>query len=181
MILFLMADNDDDREYMERLYSKYYGFMMSTALKYVKEKFDAQDIVNSSVFRIYRNIDRIRELGESREMVCMLYIIKSESLDYIRKNNRISTHEIYSYDGILQEDITESAENKYFEQNNVKYDKLYTYVEKLCGRDRDLLMYKYFLEYSDKEIGNVMGIPYRNVGTYITRAKRKLLNYMQEP
>lgn len=48
-------------------------------------------------------------------------------------------------------------------------------LDTLCERDRQLLIYKYYLGYTGKEIAQLMGIPVRHIHVYLSRARRRAL------
>ena len=181
MILTLtFIEDESDKEFIANLYEKYYSQLLWTAYGFVKDYQIAEDIVNTSTFKIYENISKIREIGCCKEVTYLVYIIRSISIDYLRKNQIRLKTDIMDDEVCLS--IAHEKARPIDEQciNKIESENLAHYMKKLSEIDKKLIVLRYFMDKTDKEIGDELGIKWRNVGTYMNRAKTRLVKLMKE-
>ena len=173
-LTILTIDDDDDRAFMTRLYMKYSGLMYSVAYFYLENHHDAQDVVNDVVVRL---IDKIPLLREKNSCVLRSYIvsaIRRTSINALRRRNRklIMTR---FFDDEAMEDIPD--EHIAVEADAIAHathDEIAAVLDKLPKKESNLLRWKYFEEYSDKEIAELIGISKDSVRAYLTKARRHM-------
>ncbi|MCX7729184.1 MAG: sigma-70 family RNA polymerase sigma factor [Bacteroidia bacterium] len=106
---------------------------------------------------------------------------------------RIMQNEIASY---IRKSATREKHEKFVGQLIPKYDEIHTsysmsptedaklnhlkkYLPKLRQNDQLLLQYRFFNDYSYKEISKIMGLSENNLRTRMTRLLKKIQNYIE--
>lgn len=64
--------------------------------------------------------------------------------------------------------------------DNYKYPHIEQAMKQLSNREQLLLYYKYFMEYSGREISRLMNIKYPAVFTYLARARHHFIKCYEE-
>ena len=81
-------ENDDDRNFMERLYREYVHRMYSIAWKYGATQNNADDIVSESVKSLIDNISKLRSKDKQKLYAYIFSVVKNKTLDFYRKARR---------------------------------------------------------------------------------------------
>ena len=130
-----------------------------------------EDIVQDAIERALLKLARFDE-SKGTFNAWVARIAKNVFIDYTRKNGKyvFINHEFTN----LVED-----ENEYFAIEEREIAVLFA-VEKLKERDKNLIKMRHFDNLSFEEIGNITGIPEKNVPVYIMRARKELKKYIIE-
>lgn len=155
----------------EFIYKQYYGYLMAVVLRYIKDAHDAEELVNESFIRVFKNMGRFKMDGE---------IITLEKL-FLGWISRITAN--LSIDHLrAKKQITLIEDNSQFESfllpkkptDNLEVEDILGLLERLPEIQR-LIFNLYEVDgYSHEEIGIKLGIPQSTSRTYLTRAKKKL-------
>ena len=130
-----------------------------------------EDIVQDAIERALLKLARFDE-SKGTFNAWIAKIAKNVFIDFTRRNGKyvFINHEFTN----LVED-----ENEYFAIEEREVAVLLA-VEKLKERDKNLIKMRHFENLSFEEIGNITGIPEKNVPVYIMRARKELKNYIIE-
>lgn len=172
----------EEKKYLEDWYKQYYQYMYNRAYSMLKDEHMAKDVVNDAFIRVMNHVERVKSLSLTSRAYYFKCTVSNVAIDYQRKRKMEQTFaETYgdSYMrnisigrlSILPEMILESEET---------IDTIRKFMEHLEERDQMLVFYKYMLEYSNKEIAELMDIPLDQVTTYIGRAKKRLIKMLNE-
>ncbi|MEO5564211.1 MAG: sigma-70 family RNA polymerase sigma factor [Chitinophagaceae bacterium] len=84
----------DDRKAQELLYRSYYRVMMNLCLRYTKNEADAMEVLNSGLYKVYKNIGRY-DKGKATLYTWIRTIIINTCLDFIKaKSGRETWREL---------------------------------------------------------------------------------------
>lgn len=179
MIAAILAIEDDDqRRLVEQWYRKYYKIMRKKAYDIVQDLDVANDMVNEAFIKIINNFEKISTLNCSEMLCYFVGTIRSVSIDYIRKQKagpEITKEDFEELmeDNLLRENFVKSPEEIFI--NNESIEIIAKALEKLNEREAMLLVKKYYLGSSNKEIEKSLGIKEEYVHVYVKRAYIKLL------
>jgi RNA polymerase sigma-70 factor (ECF subfamily) len=73
----------NDRAAQEQLYRKYYGKMMGTCMRYLRNEDDAREVLNTGFLKVFQNLDKFENSGSFDGWVYL--IIRNAIIDQIRK------------------------------------------------------------------------------------------------
>jgi RNA polymerase sigma-70 factor (ECF subfamily) len=149
--------------------------MFSTAMGIVKDKAQAEDIVQFAFIRIIKHIEKLSNLPDGEVRGYIVLIIKHLSFDNLRKRKQEKVVSIESVDCSREGDTTEEAAIAKVELGRVK--------ESLRSMDDKYslpLILKYSLGFSHSEIADMLGISVENVKVRCHRGKRILMDAVRK-
>ena len=152
------------REAMHRLYTRYVGFAMAAALRYVPDHDEVQDVVQDSFIKVFSSIARFQYRGEGSLKAWLLRIVANEAINSVRQKNRFS----------MIDEIPDDVENEEPEVERVPPDVLTRMIGELPDGYRLVLNMFVFEELSHKEIGEKLGIKEVTSASQYLRAKKLL-------
>ena len=136
-----------------------------TAFAYVKNKEDALDIIQDTVYKAYISINTLKEPKYFNTWLTRILINNAISL--MKKKNNV----VYLKEEVLNNiPVTE----KNMEE---KLDLLYS-IDKLEEKLKRVIILKYFNDLTIKEVAMVLEIPEGTVKTYLNKGLSKLRTYM---
>lgn len=140
--------------------------MYKVAYCYVKNEAMALDVVSEATFKAYRDIKKLKD--DKYFNTWLIKIVVNESIDLIRKQNRIIHLEDYNKEiGIeTQENIEEKTD-------------LYTALDKLKKDEKEILVLKYFADLTFTDISKVMNKPESSIKTRHYRALEKVKSILE--
>lgn len=137
---------DRNEKNLEKLYIKYKDLIYSIAYSFLKNKEDAEDIVQNIFLKLQKlNKDR---LPKSNEFTWLYAVVKNESINLLKKNCKIIDYEdidIPNSINIINEVIS-----------NSEYRLFMSYLKPL---DKKILELKIISGFSFKEISEILNMP----------------------
>lgn len=101
----------EDPRAQSMLYKMYKSLMLAAAMKYVRNKYDADDVIQEALISIFKCIKDFR--GE-RELKSWIYTItQNKAINYLNREKRESLYHIAIEDFIPYEKDGSSFEDKY--------------------------------------------------------------------
>ncbi|ACU02280.1 RNA polymerase sigma factor [Pedobacter heparinus] len=161
----------NDNKSKEMVYKSFYGYLMGVTLRYVEDRNDAEELVNDSFIKIFKNISQFSapKYNDQMQKAFKGWIAKISSrtaIDFLRGKRTF----LYVDDMTeLQQPITElNAVSQLNVQDMMKM------LNKLPETHK-LVFNMYEIEgFSHEEISKMMNIPESSCRVYLTRAKNKL-------
>jgi len=150
-----------DKEAYQIIVTKYKRAAYYVALGFVRNSQDALDISQEAFIRAFY---KIKKYDPSKAFYPWFYtLLKNLCLDHLRR--RSSTRDIPIENIYVFEDTHKNLELR---------DELWRGIEKLSFDQREVLILRYFHEYSYKEIAQVIQRPIGTVMSSLYYAKEKL-------
>lgn len=169
--LFLSLSPEDEDLLLD-IYQNKYPILFSAAFRIVKDKNTADDMVQDAVVKLMKDIPKLRTFSKDHRIAYSVLTVQHLSISYLRKYKRrlYNTFDWMDKVFLTPAEIVEKDEDK---------ASVHSMLNQLKPRDRLLLVYKYFMEYNNKEIGRLLNIKSRYVSTYIKRAREAAFEVMQ--
>ena len=146
---------------------------MRLAYRLTHDADEANDIAQDSFMRAYR---RIGDFRPDRPFARWLFVIaRNASLDAIRRRRRAAALTPSDLDAAVElgpEDLV---------LRNDEATRVHAALESLPSKYRDVLELYYLSGLRYREIALALAIPIGTVKTYISRAKRRLRDELQDP
>lgn len=185
-MLFLLLINeleDRERECAERIYLDYGERIYMIALRITKNKHDAEDVLDSVMINIMRNIERfISAEREDIEAQITIYTRNEAINAYRRKKRRIEKEVPYTDcdEDVLggSGDVGPDAERIVITEETVQTVRKYLALLPAEYEEALRLVYRY--GYSQTEAAKILHITENNLRIRIYRAKQKLLSISGE-
>ena len=137
----------NDKQSYEELYKKYYNLVYNISFSILKNKENAEDIVQNVFIKI-GNLNQ-EKLPSNYEASWLYTVTKNECISFIRK-----TREVLAIDENLKDNQNEEEIEKIIQNNS--YEKL---VENLEQIEKQIIFLKIEAGYSFKEISRLLNMP----------------------
>lgn len=178
MLLFLMNIEDaESRDLLEQIYRTYHKEMYYIANNILNNSHDAADVVQTSIIKLIPYIDKINDAKCNKTKYLIVTIVKNTAIDLYRKKNNHPLLELETAEDI-PDSISESMEDIVIRLGDAQM--LAEKLAKLSPEYADILTLKYYFEFKDKEIAEILKISHVNVRVRLSRAKTHLRNLMHE-
>ncbi len=162
-------------KFQELLYKKFFGYALSVALIYNRQRRDALEVVDDSFVKVF---SKIGKYDASKPFQGWLRrIVINTSIDHLRKNKK--NHLFVEPEHYPVQDETPNAISLLATQDILKILNLLPHYHKT-------VFCLFEIEgYSHEEIAEQLGIPVSSSRVYLTRAKKQLrelfpVKYLQE-
>lgn len=138
------------------------------AFSYTKNEESALDIVQESITKALKNIDKLRE--EEYVKTWFYRILINECLQYIKKNKRIITYE------------SQEIENKIEWNDDISINgiDMYKYIQKLNKKLRTVIILRYFEDMKIEEIAKITKTNINTVKSRLYKALEILKNSIED-
>ena len=178
MLLFLMVIEDSEsRDLLEKIYREYHKEMYYIGYDILKNSHDASDVVQTSIIKLIHYIEKINDVKCNKTKYLIVTIVKNTAIDLYRKKNNHPLLEIEVAEDIA-DSISESMEEIVMRLSDAKM--IAKKLAQLSPEYADILTLKYYFEFEDKEIAEILKISHVNVRVRLSRAKSHLRNLMRD-
>lgn len=179
LTVLLMMTDERDRDKLEELYLTYCKEMLYVANLILKNHHDAEDVVQASFIKMSKHLDKIGEIKCKKTRAYVVIIVRNLALDRYRQKKRAIPTDFSDelYADSLQDDGM-SLEQHVLNLENSK--EIMIQLMQLNQDYSDILALRYFHEYSNPEIADLLGITVENVSVRLYRAKAALKKLLSE-
>ena len=168
-VCIMAIEDDDDREFMQKLYVDYHRLMYSQITKIAKDPWVADDVLQTTLVRLIDKLDRLRSMDRDRLVNYIIVACRNTAINVVKK--KIAEFPIdESIDAPLSDDPMELYLEKIEAEEDLQ--RLYRVWSKLDERTRYLLEARYVLNCSFDEIATTLEIKPTSVRMALTRARR---------
>lgn len=170
MILFYlsMIDDEDDRDWLNKVYKDYKPWMLKIAYGYTKNEEDSKDAVHEIFLRISKNIKSVPR----KPVVLKVYLETAiQNICYTMTTKR-KNHPVFS---IEEQFYVPSDEN--LEENTITKilgEQVLEYIEQMPIIYCTVLTMYLVCKNKVSDISNILDIPYKTVESRIYRGKQLL-------
>lgn len=186
MLPFILTIADPEKQVvLEELYHTHGARMYSSAYKILENKQDAEDALQDTFIKIYKNIDKFMVLSGDDLILLIIIYTRNTARDLLRKRNAEKKHLAEPYlddDGepMFPDVADPGASVEEIVINKERINKTRSYIDSLPETQRDVIIMKYRLGMKEKEIARILGISETAVSSRIMRAKSGLERKIRE-
>lgn len=180
MISVLISSFSDEKQksIFENLYNLYKKQVYFIALKYLGDHHRAEDVVQTTYFKAFCNIDKFIKLDDLKIKAYMLTIAKNSAMDILKKEKTnlcvVNNQDIECLN--LKANV--SLEKEIIKKETAKF--INCKIEDMKEIDKKILTLKYIQEKKDKEIAEELGLSHENIRVRLTRAKKRFADAILE-
>lgn len=154
-----------EREAFAELYDRYGRSLFGIIFNIVKSEADAENLLQDSFVKIWRNIDRY-DASKGRLYTWLVIIARRIALDFVRSAEYLGGQMIQSTE------ILVSTEAKTLETAQLDHIGLDTVIGKLNPQLKQVIDLQYFMGFTQQEVSEELGLP---LGTVKSRTRAALL------
>lgn len=182
MIPYCIAaiEDDDDRAFMERLYTSYHRLMYSQIISILQNQWDTDDVMQSVLIKLINKIPELRVKPRDRLVNYIITACKNTAYNFIRDHSRKreSSYDDYMADLDAEDYYSHDAELPMIREEDL--DLLARIWPKLDERTRRLLEGYYILEKPMFQLGAELGLKPDSVRMTLVRARQKAYKLIQK-
>ena len=157
------------------VYNRYYKAMFNTAYRIVKDKYEAEDIMQDSFLSAFTKLDNLKETKTFGAWLKRIVINNS-----IYWYNKSTKYDEVPLDDVLYKVEDDSGIPEDYEFTNIKANQVLETMKSLKDNYRISLTLNLIEGYDYDEICEIMDISYANCRTTISRAKENLRKKMMQ-
>lgn len=177
-IFISSIEDDNDREFMEQLYTEHYTMMYNLARKYAQNIYDIDDIISEACLALIRKIPLLRTLSSNERLGYVNATTRNTGLKFCKSKYR--RHESPTDGYILNKEESTQPDIDKALLEKITISDIKTALDRLNESDRDLLTMKYILEIPDSEIEDMLNIKHGALRTRLSRARHRLYGIYSE-
>ncbi len=166
----LEAIKCNDRQAMRRLYDRFAGYAMATALRYVPERDDAKDVLQDSFVSILTSVSSFNYRGEGSLKNWVGRVVANHAIDWVKEHEH---HLVYT------DKVPETADEE-LPDEEVPPDILNAMIGRLPAGYRMVLNLYVFEHLSHKDIAHRLGIKENTSASQFFHAKKMLARMIKE-
>lgn len=157
--------------YKEILYKRFYGYLLAIALRYVKNREDAEELVNECFVKVFFKLHTFsgKSYGVQYEKLFKGWLARicvNLSIDFLRKKKMMLN--------LDDQPEYETAISPLDSSNNLLVEDIMKLMSKLSDIQRTIFNLYEVEGYSHEEIAEKLEIPASTSRTYLMRAKEHL-------
>ncbi len=138
----------------------------NTAFYYMKNEYDAKDIVQEAMIRIYTKIDTFK--GQARFKTWAQRITINLCKDYFRSKKESLSIEGAELELVAKDDLEQEITVKLATEDVIEI------INTLPDSMRDVMILRYLQEYTYKEISETLNIPLNTVKSHLFRGRERI-------
>ncbi|HKL99475.1 MAG TPA: sigma-70 family RNA polymerase sigma factor [Mobilitalea sp.] len=177
LTFILMMEDGEKKDMLERLYIEYNKELFYVAYQILNNYHDAQDVLQDAFIRISKHLDKISKINCKKTRAYLVIIVRNLSFDrYNEKKRSIPTD--------FAEEGADLTAKKISLEEHVLHLELGKDLAKAMSRINtgyaDILTLKYYYEYDNTQIGELINMSSENVSVRLCRAKAALKKILSE-
>lgn len=178
MIPFIIQsiENEHDRQFAISMYENYIRLIYSEVLKVERDPSVVEDIVQETITRLLPRIDLLATLSQSNLTNYIISTAKNTAYSFGRIKRKHKYIPMDNFDRSYSDLGTSEDDMDANLIHEAELDLLREAFEQLSDRDRSILESKYFLNKSDGEIAQDLGVKASSVRMLLTRARQHLMH-----
>lgn len=162
-------------ELIKELFKTYKEMMFRIAMGILHNEPDAEDAVQDAFLSIINNFEKISLIPCIEKEFYFVTIIENISINKLNKKRRHPWENIEEYFEMSSDYSVEKEADENFLIKEIK-----SALTALSDRDYSIMYLYAFKQMTPKEIAKELGIREKYIHTYIARAKKRLLNLLNE-
>ena len=155
----------DDVKSFEKLFSMHYNVLFAYALRFIKDREDAKEIVNDSFLKLWENRKQIKQSVSSLKPY-LFQIVHNKSINYLKKHANQETIPVADF-MFLEEKLEMTLSQIDYAELNKLITKA---IDKLPPKRKEIFMLSRFSELKYTEIAAELGISLKTIENQISRA-----------
>ena len=170
-IYLSMLDTEQERKKMTDLYEEHKYALLHYAMKIMRNQDMTEDAVHNAFISVIQKKEKYLDLDCRDFRRSAVIIVRNKCIDILRKQKPFSNKPIEDLEIFLESDEVPIDDQIIFSS---EYELIRKHMNTIDEISKQVLIMKYLLNMSYKEIGEELGMTPKHVDTRIMRAKAKV-------
>ena len=176
-IYLSMLDTEQERKKIVDIYENHKYALFHYAMKIMRNQDMAEDAVHNAFISIIQKKDKYLNLDCRDFRRLAVIIVRHKCFDILRKQKPFANISMEELEIFLESD-EKSVEEQVLLSSD--YELIRKYINSIDEISKQVLLMKYILNMSYKEIGEKLGMTPKHVDTRIMRAKAKVRKLIEK-
>ncbi|NNL93879.1 MAG: RNA polymerase sigma factor [Saprospiraceae bacterium] len=154
-----------NRSAQKEVYEQYFGAMVGVAMRYVRTKEDAYEVLNEAFLQVFKSIKSFNEKGSLKAWISR--IVFHTAIDHVRKNLKYQEMNLVS-----NEEHQISVNNDALQKMNL--NEIYKCIQLLPENTRAVFSLYVIDGYKHKEISKMLSISEGTSKWHLSNARKNL-------
>lgn len=173
-----LLDAEEEQEFFTQIYKTYKDEMFYTAYLILRNKLDAEDVVQESFLTLILYLDTMKENSPQRNWNFIVTIVKNKAFNYYKKRKRKQEMEAPEEEWEELDLVDEELEIRVIEKEQVRF--VIELIGQMDESYRDILLMRYYHGMKVREIAGIVNKTPDNIRHISQRAKKKLQSMLEE-
>lgn len=173
-----LLDVEEEKEFFTQIYDTYKDEMFYTAYLILRNKLDAEDIVQETFLTLISYLDHLKENTPQKNWNFIVTIVKNKSFNYYKKRKRKQEMEIPEEEWEEHDLVDEELEIRVMEREEVQ--SVIELIGQMEQSYQDVLLMRYYHGMKVREIADIIDKTPDNIRHISQRAKKKLQSMLEE-
>lgn len=178
-LLSLIQNNQD--EAFQFLFKKYYSRLLAYAIRFVKEKEIAEDIIQEVFMSFWEKRQLLKSISLSSLLFCM---VRNASINYLKQKVLVDKFPIEYIENIDGEEKLYSLDFALSADEETLYEELRKRIQEalsiLPEKSREIFLLSRFKGLKNKEIASKLEISTTAVEKHISKSLKKISSYLKD-
>ena len=178
LFLLALADRPEDADFLEEIYHSHYRLLYSQALRVLRHREDAEDVVQAVMLKLTKKIDILRGLERNKLASYLVITVRNTAINLYKQRQTRTAHEAAVPLHIIPGDEAASPEAQALSRDAVEQVK--AAIRSLPPRERDAMLLRYVQGLGDQEVADALGIQAVSARALLSRGRQRLHQILQE-
>lgn len=167
------------RSAQEALYKMYGGKLYGVCMRYTRNQMEAEDVLQDSFVKVFKNIRSFRDLGENSLFNWMKRIIVNTAINYLRDQKK---HRYQADVETIDEIADDNSEDNFFDELRtlVSQDEILSLIRNLPEGYRMVFNLFAMEGFSHQEIADMLGVSVNTSKTQLFKARQQIIAGIRE-
>lgn len=167
-----LIEDESDRAFMENVYQDYKALMYKIAIDCGVQRQDQDDIINTACLAMCKNVKTLRPMECNALRTYVVLCIRSASINFFKANKRYVLSG--DFNSMMYKILTMESNIEDEALARMGIETVKTAICLLKGREREVMIMKYFFGMNNREVADLYGLNIDNVRQIDNRGKQKL-------
>ena len=168
-LVLLLTQDEDDRTFMEGLYTQYHRLMYAQALQILRLSEAAEDAVSESLIQLIKKINLLRTLPCNILKAYVVITVKHTAITQLHRRQREQPADDTVFLNLAD---VQRTDDHVLEEAGIT--RIKDAIRSLPTREKDLMLMRYFRDMTDEEIAEATGLKPVSVRVHLSRARKRL-------
>lgn len=155
----------------EQMYMEYFPKIYNYIFYRILSREDTEDLVSEVFFKVAKNA-KLYDAGKSGFSTWINTIVRNAVIDYYRKKRLLIS--LDDEENCLEDVLTVEFDSQLELISSYERRVIYEELSKLKEKERLIIYYKYFEDYTNRQIAEILDMNESTVGTVLSRTLKKL-------